>query len=304
MQRYHYIAGDWGTSCLRLYLASAENGEYIQELKGEGIANTQTKDIPKIIDELTLAWRQQYDISIVILCGMVGSNIGWIDTGYCQCPASVKDLATNAKYIKLKELDIYIVPGLKTKNHISDIDLMRGEETQLIGAIDNHNSLKTTEQLVGMPGTHNKWVMLNNGQISSFITSFSGELYAVLTKFSILKNTNNKINEREFIAGVQHSVQNVDVDLMFLIFEARSRKNTNKISCSNSFLSGLIIGKDIATARTIYKIDTAELVCIGEPSLTACYKLAASQMQLNTIELDGAKASNAGLYSIYKELIC
>ncbi len=76
--------------------------------------------------------------------------------------------------------------GMRCSNPLGAPDVMRGEETQLLGARHLDASLEDGKQLVCMPGTHTKWVSLHEGVVQEFLTAPTGEVFAMLCEHSVL----------------------------------------------------------------------------------------------------------------------
>ena len=115
---------------------------------------------------------------------MVGSSIGWVETPYADCPVHPDALAEAC--VPLKNGRVHVVPGLACRNRFEAPDVMRGEETQVLGALQRLPELGSGKRLLCLPGTHTKWVMLLDGTITDFLTAPVGELYEVLARHSIL----------------------------------------------------------------------------------------------------------------------
>ena len=118
----------------------------------------------------------------VIICGMAGARQGWREAGYLDTPADVADIVRNALVVDGYPRDVRILPGIAQRDAGAP-DVMRGEETQLLGLVADG----VRSGLVCMPGTHSKWVMLAGGKVESFSTYMTGELFDVLSRYSILK---------------------------------------------------------------------------------------------------------------------
>src|SRR5262249_41381474 len=119
-----------------------------------------------------------------ILSGMVGSSFGWTQTGYVACPAQPDRIA--AACVALREGRIHIVPGLSCRNRLQAPDVLRGEETQVLGALHLQPNLRAGQHLLCLPGTHTKWVVLDDGAITEFLTAPTGELFSVIQDHSVL----------------------------------------------------------------------------------------------------------------------
>lgn len=123
------------------------------------------------------------------MSGMIGSRTGWIETSYIRCPTNIHGLA--AKVVKTPDIyshPTYIVPGITARSSSGDPDVMRGEETQVFGALVDHQG---DSVLACIPGTHSKWIRVENRAISSFSTFMTNEIFAATRhcqSFSFLSN--------------------------------------------------------------------------------------------------------------------
>lgn len=308
-----YIAGDWGTSSLRLWLVDSSSGKVEDSLQGEGISRIPAGQAGAIFMQLAKPWIEKYQPQQALLCGMVGSNIGWINSGYQACPMDL--LAEALPLVSVTDpklpalLQINIVPGLRCQRDGDVPDVMRGEETQLIGALAITAALCQGPQLVCLPGTHNKWVHLQDGVVSHFMTSLSGELYDLLASHSVLLRGSPGVatfDSESFAAGVSRSQQGLD--LLHLLFETRSRQIAGHLSpqAAPAFLSGLIIGRDMAGAMQPYGNSPASLpaiTVIASSKLGELYCRAGQQLGFICSALDGSNLSQTGLHHIYQRAL-
>jgi 2-dehydro-3-deoxygalactonokinase len=260
-------------------------------------------DIAATFFQLTESWRKQFFVQQALLCGVVGSNIGWLTTDYISCPISLLNDRLAPKKVPQsndQKINIQLVPGLKClrENHIPDS--MRGEETQLIGALLTDPALSQGEQLVCLPGTHSKWVWLNQGSVGEFITGLSGELFAVLEQHSVLLSQLDVPDYNHcpdhFALGIERT--ETGSNLIQLLFETRSRQLSGQLSASaaRAFLSGLIIGSDIRGIMQRSNTQHSEVAFIGKPELCNHYQSACQQLGYNGRIIDGEKLVLAGLH--------
>ncbi len=304
----YYITGDWGTSRLRLSLIEASTGHAIASAIGPGIHSIRKVEIPKVINSLTSPWKH-YQCNTLMLSGMIGSNIGWADTGYLDCPSKLTSLSESLYQTMIGEFNSWIVPGLRCKNLLGAPDVMRGEEIQLLGSINLEDKFKKDTYLFCLPGTHSKWVHFSQGTVQNFLSCISGELYGLLVKYSVIVNApvDQEFDLEVFQLGVERGSDHKCVDSMILLFEARSRQLDTSIrpEYSHAFLSGLIIGKDISCTTQFYlkSCDPKSLVFCGEKNLTYLYSKAAKQLGWQSIVMDGEDAAVAGMHQIYLDLI-
>ena len=116
----------------------------------------------------------------LIACGMVGSAQGWREAPYVLCPASADSLVSGLTVFDVGGgARLHIVPGVRNQRP----NVMRGEETQVVGALALAPQLSAWATLL-MPGTHSKWVDLRDGRLDDFRTFMTGELFAVLRDHS------------------------------------------------------------------------------------------------------------------------
>ena len=184
-----FIAGDWGSSNLRLFLCcynKSAQPDILASQQGPGCSKIDN-NFEQIFFDLAAGWLDQYGPVPVLLSGAVGSNIGWHTVPYLDCPASPEQIAKGTTKLIVRGLDIWILSGLKTQTLLQTPDIMRGEELQLLGwMLAKGKSEPGVEQIVVLPGTHNKWALVKDNQVQTFVTAFTGELYSVLEQHSIL----------------------------------------------------------------------------------------------------------------------
>ena len=304
-----YIAGDWGSSHLRLWLVDQATGMVHDHSTGPGISllTDGSADIAATFFQLTDTWRKQFAVQQALLCGVVGSNIGWQTVDYMPCPISLLDdpLLPQKVLVKVPQNDdrpinIQLVPGLNCLREDHIPDSMRGEETQLIGALLSDPALSQGEQLVCLPGTHSKWVWLSQGSVGEFITGLSGELFAVLEQHSVLLSqldaTDHNHCPDHFALGIERTENGSN--LIQLLFETRSRQLSGQLSASaaRAFLSGLIIGSDIRGIMQCANTQHSKITFIGKPELCNHYQSASQQLGYNGRIIDGEKLVLAGLH--------
>src|SRR5262249_34883827 len=133
-----------------------------------------------------------------ILCGMVGSNLGWTVAPYADCPVGLADLA--AKLLKVDGASI--VPGVRCQGLAGAPDVMRGDETQLLGWLHRNPERTRGRQVVCHPGPHARWMLVENGRLVRFVTAMTGELFAVLSQHSVLKSDASPDDDAAFELGL------------------------------------------------------------------------------------------------------
>jgi len=325
------IAGDWGTSHLRLFLC--EGTRTLASLTGPGVGpvSMQTEaaapgsspTFAQILSGLVADWVSRHGAVPVWLSGMVGSRSGWREIAYLPCPVDTATLARAVRPFAANGLRIAIVPGLSCTNSHGAPDVMRGEETQIIGALARYPELNRGRRIFCLPGTHSKWVTVEDGRILAFQTSFSGELYQLLTERSTLTraltNSSNaadragqtdepsgapEIAQRSaFEAGYQRVLTLPGVPLSYLLFEVRSRQLAGELSRMEAlaFLSGLVIGQDIQGATGLLRgAATAgqRVAVVGAPHLTELYRQVLASHGVSTLLIEASEATVSGLSAL------
>jgi len=296
-----FIAGDWGTSRLRLYLCDA-GGTVLARGEGEGAS---VPDCAARFAAAVAPWDKAHGILPAILGGMVGSTIGWREVPYLKCPARPSAIAAAALRFDVDGRGIAILPGLTCRGKTGAPDVMRGEETQILGALRLHPNLAKGRHLLCMPGTHAKWVCVSDGAVTQFQTALSGELFELLRRHSVLARDSGDVDPQSpaFALGLDFARQNRKADLLYLLFSARSRVVTGEMAKTDaaSYLSGLILGKDIATAMALFEFDgPVQLICT--PALAALYGKALGAYDVKSAAIDGDRAALAGLVHAHAEI--
>jgi len=285
-----FIAVDWGTTNRRAYLIDA-SGKCVEEFEdGKGALSVPKGEFPAAAAEI----RTRLGDLPMLLAGMAGSNRGWIDAPYLPCPADIDDLVKNLVWAGEREA---IIPGL---SYVGDgrADVMRGEEVQLLGAIATGEV--PAEALVCHPGTHNKWVVIEGGQIVSFRTVMTGELFNLLKQHSIIGDLLQgevAVNEA-FQRGAAHGIENEDLQSELFAIRARWLLGKAEPEACASYASGLLIGSDVKIGLTDHK----DVMVMGRPALTRLYAAAIERAGGRPVELDGERCFLAGINEIAKRI--
>jgi len=292
------IFGDWGTSRLRLYLRQGKS--VLDRRDGPGIS-ALTLSPKETFLNLVGDWREARP-SGAVLCGMVGSRIGWVEAPYAPCPASAEDLRQRVLTIEADGLPVSIIPGLSCLNPLGGPDVMRGEETQILGALELDPQLRKGRHLLVLPGTHSKWTVVKDGEITGFLTAPVGETFALLRQHSTLTaGTAPDLggSAEGFALGLHRILEQGPALLPHLLFETRARQLVDAMPAADAvgFLSGLLIGADVAAARQWFG-PLGKVVLIGAPALNSLYGLAIADQGGITVAVDGDSAVLAGLTTL------
>jgi 2-dehydro-3-deoxygalactonokinase len=265
------IGIDWGTTNCRTFLI--ENGVVLRRAQDtRGAISLTTGDYPRILATL----RAQFGDLPVMITGMAGSRIGWREVPYVETPAGLDAIARGVTHIDSRTL---IVPGVADLRQ-DRVDVMRGEETLILGGLAS--GALAQDALVCQPGTHCKWADVSDGRITRFITSMTGELFALLRGHGLLANQLAAAVEvgTAYCEGVAEGARR---DLGASLFGIRSNGLLGRRDDAEaaSFASGLLIGADVAARLADHP--GVPVALIANQSLGELYQVA--------IELLGGSAS-------------
>jgi len=290
------IGLDWGTSSLRAALFDA-HGRVIEERSlPRGILTVAPGDFPAVFHDACGDWLRAAG-AVALLSGMVGSRQGWVEAPYCPCPAGFADIAARLQWVEPGR--VAIVPGLNCEAQGTP-DVMRGEETQVFGALQ---VLGLEHGVFVLPGTHSKWVRVAGLRIESFSTFMTGEFYALLRRHSILARTmseaDGELDAPAFGRGVQHALRTGN--LLHSAFSARTLSLFDRLTAAAmpSYLSGLVIGEELRSQEL--RALSGPLVVIGSPALAQRYELALRALDV-PVRSVGSEATWRGLWAIAQTL--
>lgn len=285
-----FIAVDWGTTNRRAWRMNVQ-GEVEDVLdESAGIMAVPAGGFAAEVAGL----RARLGDLPMLLAGMIGSNRGWSEVPYVPCPADQQSIKAAIAWIDERT---GIVPGV-CQNSASHPDVMRGEEVQILGGLACGILPQTS--LVCLPGTHAKWACVRAGRIESFHTWMTGEVFALLSRHSILapQLTGTAQAGRDFAAGVAASA---DGDPLAGLFRLRAAAVLNAgVHDGPSYVSGLLIGSEVRAGLTLMNGNNP--IVIGQPDLCALYIAALTQIEIEAISFDGAAAFRAGITSLIREL--
>ncbi len=230
----------------------------------------------------------------ILLCGMVGARQGWLEAPYAEAPAGAAEIAARFARVETRWGPAWIAPGLIARRPDGRADMMRGEETQILGA--------GADGMIVTPGTHSKWARTEGGRITAFTTYMTGELFEVLKRHSMLGALieDGPPDPAAFDLGVARA--RTGEPLQSLLFSVRSEGLTGALPGPSlaSYLSGLLIGGEIAAG--LAGAPGAAPALIGEPALTSLYATALAAFGLTPAPvIDGAAAVAAGLWRLWLE---
>lgn len=295
------LACDWGTTNLRAWTLDAA-GDVVQSQEFPlGVSRLEPGEAAtRFASEVRPALGA--DHLPAMLCGMIGSNLGWSPAAYADCPAGLDDLA-GALHTPPGDRLARIVPGVRCAGFGGQSDVMRGEETQLFGWLAADPARAQGLRVVCHPGTHAKWMLVEDGRLVRFVTAMTGEIYAVLSAHSVLKSAGGVHDAAAFAEGLAAAGQG-DA-LAARLFTARSRVVGGGAPAAStaSYLSGLLIGADVAaTPRLLLAGDGRAVDLLGDPELCTLYGQALTANGVETLLHDGETAAAAGLFALFQKV--
>ncbi|MES1255045.1 MAG: 2-dehydro-3-deoxygalactonokinase [Acidobacteriota bacterium] len=300
------IGLDWGTSSLRAYLIADNGTELDVRARPWGIMHVAQSGFAAAFREVTADWRARWPRIPAIAAGMIGSRHGWREVPYVECPAGVPDLAAGLVAIDADGGPLHLVPGVVVRGPLPNV--LRGEETQVVGALDVQPGLANQGLLV-LPGTHSKWVTVGAHRIVDFSTYMTGELFAVLRDHSILGRPAAEDGPEEdgtaagadaFRRGVACARESGAEGVSGRFFTTRSLVLVGDLAARHSleYLSGLLIGEEVRSALAgRHSAPCPPLVLVGDSSLCARYRDALTSFGVDEVRVCEHAASR-GLWRI------
>lgn len=258
-----WIAADWGTSHLRLWLMGAGDQvlEYVSSDRGMG------KLAPDGFEPTLLHLvgdRLGEGVTDVLICGMAGARQGWAEAPYAAVPCAVPVEGIAVPTIDSR-LRVSILPGLR---QAAPPDVMRGEETQIGGFLGREPDF---DGILCLPGTHNKWAHISAREVVSFRTFMTGELFALLTTQSVLRHgTGEGWDDGAFAEAVDDALSR-PARLLSDLFTIRADGLLNGTGPgrARARLSGLLIGAELAAAKPYWL--GQQVVILGAEPLAQAY---------------------------------
>jgi 2-dehydro-3-deoxygalactonokinase len=244
MSQAAYVAVDWGTSSFRLWLMNPAGDVLAERRSAEGMMAAAKIGFAAILQSHLDAVSAADHLPVVI-CGMAGARQGWVEAGYIDTPASLASILRRAVPVAGASRDIRILPGIAQRDPKAP-DVMRGEETQLLGALGAEG-----EALVCMPGTHSKWASVRGGTVERFTTFMTGELFSAVSQETILSlavaNADEAVDTEAFKSAVIAAFE-APAWAANLLFQVRSGQLLfgGSPAAAREKISGTLIGLELA----------------------------------------------------------
>lgn len=311
------IALDWGTSSLRAYLLGRSGAILSQIAVPSGLmqlkqiskknSSSASKAFERAFEQTCGPWLGAMPSLPIVASGMIGSREGWREAPYLSVPFNVFDIWQHLTELKTsKRTTIRIVPGLMRRGDLPNV--MRGEETQILGALTTLPSVTRNKAWICLPGTHSKWARLHHATVEDFETFMTGEIYAALCQHTILARTmkaSTSFRPEAFDRGLQVAESAGHLGLLSNVFSARAFALTGQLRGEEQpdYLSGLLIGHEINAISALgpnSDLPARQLLPIilaGESSLCMRYRRALEFKQYKNVNVI-TDATPRGLWQI------
>lgn len=295
-----FIGVDWGSTNLRAWLFDGEHS--VDSLHSEqGVTRFAGQPAAQIFHQVFDHWLAQYPDGIsVVMAGMIGSNAGWVSTPYQMCPVNLSQISQHLMSVEQRTpMRGWIVPGIAI-NRVDNCNVMRGEETQLIGA----HACQPSPYYV-MPGTHSKWVQMDGDNIADFRTVMTGELHHLLLNHSLVGAGigEQRACAEAFKRGMEIGFN--ETNIIRRLFETRAAHVLGPLDRSvvQEWLSGLLIGNEVGQMQHQYAdVKQRGITLIGNHKLVARYLQAMEFAGIAHRSIDGDTAFKSGIRSLVNDL--
>ncbi len=285
-----WIAVDWGTTNLRVW-AMGHRGVLAEAVSDDGMGRLDRDGFEPALLRLIGPWLQDGTRTEVVACGMVGSRQGWHEAPYRTVPCAPLDpVALVAAPTRDVRISVRLVPGLK---QTSPADVMRGEETQIAGVLALTPGY---DGIICLPGTHSKWAHVSAGEVVSFQTFLTGEMFALLSQASVLRHgmVGDGWDEAAFDEGLSDALSRPErIGAKLFGIRAEGLIAGLSAAAAKARLSGLLIGMELAAARPYWLGQAVTLV--GSEGLARSYARALRTQGVEPRMVSGTEAVLAGL---------
>ena len=299
---FDIIVVDWGTTNFRAALVGTDGKTKANIETSNGIQSVQDGAFETVLMEAISPWLDAYGPLTVVALGMVTSRSGWIEVPYVTLPAAASELAAGTiNQVLPNGSKLIFLPGITDMSGQPFPDVMRGEETQIVGHGLDHDAI------VVLPGTHSKWAKVKDKKIEGFQTFVTGEIFALLSQHSFIAKTGmhaqtNAPNWSAFDKGVVVAQNGEGGENPFLsvLFSARTGMLANELKPADmlDYVSGLLIGYEFREALNCSRFSgVSELFVVGNDGLNDRYIRTANALSLDVYDA-GAETAIQGVRDI------
>ncbi|MEL7098925.1 MAG: 2-dehydro-3-deoxygalactonokinase [Pseudomonadota bacterium] len=277
-----WLAVDWGTSRLRIW-KNGNRDALIETDQGMNVLGAD--DYAPII--------AAHDAEIAVVCGMAGARQGWREAPYSTVPCTPHHAPLTFQSGRTR---VHILPGLSQS---SPADVMRGEETQIAGFLALNEGW---DGVICLPGTHTKWAHVSAGEVVSFQTFMTGELFALLSEASVLRHTLRQGHAPEAFADAVDTAMSRPAAIAAQLFRLRAENLLHDLAPDDAYAraSGLLIGAELAAAKPYWL--GQQVAVIGTGQMADNYAAALAAQGAAPARADATDTTLAGLKAAYEAL--
>ena len=286
-----WIAVDWGTTSVRAWVIGPDGSVVRRARSDRGMGQLAPGDFEGALLELIGDDLPADRVTPVICCGMVGARQGWVEAPYTAVPSAPPGAgeAVSAP-VADPRLSVHILPGMRQDQ---PADVMRGEETQIAGFLVAQPKF---DGVLCLPGTHSKWAHISAGEVVSFRTALTGELFALLSGQSVLRHglSGDGWDDAAFTTAVEDAMS-APAQFSARLFSLRAEGLLHGLEpgTARARLSGWLIGLELGAMRPYWLGQNVAL--IGEGGLTDRYAAALTALGAAPATTDATRVTLAGL---------
>ncbi|MEO0938637.1 MAG: 2-dehydro-3-deoxygalactonokinase [Pseudomonadota bacterium] len=275
-----WLAVDWGTSRLRIWRDGA--AEALTET-AQGMNTLGPEDYGPILEP--------FGADTAVICGMAGARQGWREASYAAVPCAPSHAPLT---FASGATTVHILPGLSQS---SPADVMRGEETQIAGFLALNEGW---DGVICLPGTHTKWVHVSSGEVVSFQTYLTGELFALLSEHSVLRHSLTPGNDADAYLDAVETALSKPAALAAQLFRLRAENLLHDLDpvTAHARASGLLIGAELAAAKPYWL--GQQVAVIGSGPMADNYAAALTATGAAPARADATDVTLAGLTAAYE----
>jgi len=291
-----WIAIDWGTSNVRVWLVGQDGQIKDTRMSDMGMGQLAPAEFEPALLDLVDDWLQRGSTLHAVACGMVGARQGWAEAPYAPVPCKPEQADSVQAPVRDSRLTVTILPGLSQTT--PNADVMRGEETQIAGYLAAHPNF---DGVICMPGTHTKWVHVSAAEVVSFQTCMTGELFALLSKQSVLRHSLQGFawDDDAFATALSECLSR-PASVSAKLFELRAADllQGQGAAIARARLSGMLIGLELAGTKPYWL--GQQVALIGDAKLCGLYQKGLSAQGVQAEIADATTMTLAGLGAAYK----
>lgn len=287
-----WIAADWGSSNLRLWAMGADGTVLEERTSDKGMGQLAPSEFEGVLIDLASDWLTS--AATVVACGMVGSRQGWVEAPYQTVPCSVCPRQMAMAPVSRDGLNVHVIPGIRQTN---PADVMRGEETQIAGFLALNEGW---DGVICLPGTHTKWVHVSAGEVVSFQTLMTGEIFALLSGQSVLRHSIADCgwDSDAFDEAMSQTISRPEA-LAGRLFSIRAEQlvhDTDTVTL-RARLSGLLVGAELAATKPYWLGQNVAM--IGAEAISMPYMAGLAAQGVLAQRMDATQMTLAGLKAAY-----